>query len=193
MGRSQREGIRVTRMRKLLVTMGGLFLVIGSLALSTAVTSGTALAQSHQASATCAYPQQCVGISSSSGSVPPGGTITLSGHGYAPGSTVTINVCGIETITVTADSSGDFTTTITIPSGTPAQSCTITASGTGSNGQTVTSSTTVTITSGTTVPPPATGEPWAAVLYWVLAGAAGLAGFMMFEIGRRRRKIRTTP
>jgi hypothetical protein len=102
---------------------------------------------------------------------------------------VTINVCGIETLTVTADGSGDFTTTITIPSSeVPGTNCVITASGTGANGQSLTTSTSVLITSGTVVPPPATGEPWAATLYWALAIGTGLAGFCLFEIGRRRRR-----
>jgi len=45
----------------------------------------------------------------------------------------------------------------------------------------------VVITSGSTVPTQSTGEPWAASLYWVLAAAAGLLGFGLFEFGRRRR------
>jgi hypothetical protein len=37
------------------------------------------------------------------------------------------------------------------------------------------------------VPALETGEPWSALLYWALAAGIGLAGFGLFEFGRRRR------
>lgn len=176
----------MARMRKLMMTMGGLCLVVGSLTLSTlALTSSTALA-----SGNCSESINCGGLTPGSGSSPPGGTITLSGHGYAPGATVTISVCGTETVTVTADAKGQFTTSVTIPSGaTPGTTCVITASGTGANGQPLTTSTSILVTSGTAVPPPATGEPWAASLYWALAVGTAVLGLSLFEIGRRRRRF----
>ncbi|MGD0082178.1 MAG: hypothetical protein ABSD78_03135 [Acidimicrobiales bacterium] len=179
----------MARIQKLLMAMGGIFLVAASLLVGSLALTGTAaLAQSAKAASTCPYSTSCGGISTSSSSAPPGGTITLSGHGYKPGSTVTISVCGIETITVTADSQGDFTTTITIPSSaTPGTTCVITAVGTGANGQSLTSSVSVLVTSGVTVPVSPTGEPWSASLYWLLAAGTGLLGFGLFEIGRRRR------
>jgi hypothetical protein len=101
---------------------------------------------------------------------------------------VTINLCGLQTITVVTDSSGDFTITVTIPTNAvPGTTCVITAAGQGTNGQTLTTSTSVLVTSGTTVPTSPTGEPWAGQLYWVLAAGIGLAGFGLFELGRRRR------
>lgn len=177
----------MARMRKLLLAMGGVFLIVGSM--TVALTGATALAQTHRASASCGYPgPACGGLTTSSGSAPPGGTVTLSGHGYAPGATVTINICGLETITVTADGNGDFKTTITIPTNAvPGTTCVITATGKGASGQTLTTSTSILITSGSTVPTSPTGEPWASQFYWVLAGAAGLAGLGLIEFGRRRR------
>ena len=176
-------------MRKLLLAMGGLFLIVSSMTIG--LTAGTASAQSHQSqrtAAACGYPIPCGGLTTSSGSAPPGGTVTLHGFGYAPGATVTLNICGLETITVTADSSGEFTTTITIPlNAVPGTTCVITATGKGASGQTLTTSVSILITSGTTVPTQPTGEPWASQLYWLLAGTIGLAGLGMFEVGRRRR------
>ncbi|MFZ0171255.1 MAG: hypothetical protein WAL04_06170 [Acidimicrobiales bacterium] len=172
-------------MQKLLAAMAGLCLIVGSMTL--AFTTSAASAQS-LSSKSCGYPTPCGHLGTGSGSAPPGGTITLSGHGYAPHTTVTINICGIETITVTTNSSGDFTTKIIIPSGAvPGATCVITASGRGANGQSLTTSTSVIVTSGATVPKSSSGEPWASPLYWLLAGAIGLAGFGTFEVGRRRR------
>jgi len=177
----------VFRMRKLLLAVGGVFLVVGSMV---ALTGGTASAQTHRsaASSSCPYAQNCGGTTSSSGSAPPGGSITLSGHGYAPNTDVTIDLCGLETITVMTNSSGDYTITVTIPTNAvPGTTCIITATGLGANGQTLTTSVSVLVTSGVTVPVSPTGEPWSAQLYWVLAAGLGLAGFGLFEFGRRRR------
>jgi hypothetical protein len=175
----------VTRMRKLLLAAGTSFLAVGFMTL--ALAGGTASAQS-MSPATCGYPSACGHLGTGSGSAPPGGTITLSGHGYAPHTTVTINICGLETITVTTDAAGDFTTKIVIPAGAvPGATCVITASGKGANGQKLTTSTSVVVTSGSSVPPTNSGEPWASHLYWLLAGVVGLAGIGLFEFGRHRR------
>ncbi len=181
-------------MRKLLMTLGGLFLVVGSLAVSSVLMTGTASAQSQAGAATkCAYPSKCAGLTSNKGSGPPGSPITLSGHGYKPGSTVTISVCGITSYTVTVNSSGDFTITVDIPaSAVPGTVCVITATGIGPNGQPLTTSTSVLVTSGVPVPPVHTGEPWAASLYWILAGGSALLGLSLFELGRRRRRLHPT-
>lgn len=176
------------RMRKLLLAVGGIFLVAGSM--TVALTGGTASAQTHgsaAAAASCPYATNCGGLTSSSGSAPPGGTITLTGTGYSPGATVTLNLCGLETLTVTAGTTGGFTVTITIPTNAvPGTTCLITATGASPTG-TLTTSTSVLITSGVTVPVTPTGEPWAGQLYWILAAGMGLAGFGLFEVGRRRR------
>jgi hypothetical protein len=72
--------------------------------------------------------------------------------------------------------------TVTIPNtAVPGTTCVITASG-----GTLTTSTSLLVTS-TTVPALETGEPWSALLYWALAAGIGLAGFGLFEFGRRRR------
>jgi hypothetical protein len=177
----------VVRMRKLLVALGGLLLAVGLLTVGTvALTSGPAFAKTASG---CPEGNQCGGISSSSGSSPPGGSVTLTGHGYTPGTVVTIDVCGLETLTVLANSSGNFTITIKIPnSATPGSTCVITATGKGSNGQSLTTSTSVVVTSGSSVPPVGTGEPWSASLYWVLTGLVAAFGLTFLEVGRRRRR-----
>ncbi len=175
----------MARIRRVLLAVGGMVMIVASMTL--AVSGGAALASSSP-SKSCGYPTACGGLTTNSGSEPPGGTVTLSGHGYAPGTSVKLNVCGIETLTVTANSSGDFTTSITIPnSAVPGVTCIVTASGKGANGQKLTTSVSVIVTSGSTVPASPTGEPWASQLYWVLAAGVGLVGAAMFEIGRRRR------
>ncbi|HXY42814.1 MAG TPA: hypothetical protein VEH29_01375 [Acidimicrobiales bacterium] len=181
---AEREAI-VARMPKVLSAVAGVCLIVGSV--TVAFTAGSASAQSFS-STSCGYPTPCGHLGTGSGSAPPGGTITLSGHGYAPHTTVTVNICGIETITVQTNSAGDFTTKIVIPSGAvPGATCVITASGRGMSGEKLTTSTSVIVSSGITVPKSASGEPWASPLYWLLAGVAGLIGLGTFEVGRRRR------
>jgi hypothetical protein len=122
-----------------------------------------------------------------------GGSFTLTGSGFAAGATVTINVCNLETETATANSGGTFSIKITVPSNAPSGSCAVTASGTGANGQPLTQTTTITITSsGTTIPGTHTGEPWASWLYWGGAIAAGLIGFALLGLSRRRTAVSGT-
>lgn len=63
--------------------------------------------------------------------VQPGSTMTLSGSGYAPGSTVTVLIYSSPQVltTVVADSSGKFTVTVTVPAGLEAGNHTLVASG----------------------------------------------------------------
>jgi titin len=174
-------------------------LVVAAIALAALGLVATLTVSAAPASAAC-YPPgsaSCTpGLHSSTGTVAPGGTFTLSGTGFAPGATVTINVCNLFTLTTTADSNGSISVPITIPKNAPAGPCTITASGLGANGQELVLTTTIVITSGggggSTVPGAHTGEPWAGSLYWVLAGGASVLGFALVAIGRRRRPAETT-
>ena len=152
---------------------------------------GSVLVSSGTAGAAC-YPPgstSCVGsLSSNSSTVAPGGTVTITGKGFAAGAKVSINVCNIETLSTTANSSGDISLPVTFPSSAPAGACTITATGEGANGKTLTVTTTVTVSSSSTsVPPTHTGEPWAAWVYWIAAAGLGLFGFFLFGVGRRRK------
>ena len=176
-------------MRKWLLTIAGSVLV-GAM-----VTLGAGLATAGAASAACYPPGSttCTGtLTSSSGTVAPGGTDTITGSGYASGADVTINVCNIETLHVTASATGTFSLPITIPSSAPAGTCTVTASGMGANGSILTQTTSFLITGASTIPPTHTGEPWSGWIYWLLAGATGLFGFGLVEIGRRRRSAHST-
>lgn len=154
------------------------------------ITLGAGLATAGAASAACYPPGSttCTGtLTSSSPAVAPGGTETITGTGYAPGANVTVNVCNIETLHVTASSTGTFSLPITIPTSAPAGTCTVTASGKGASGSILTQTTSFIITSASTIPGTHTGEPWSGWVYWLLAGAMGLFGFGLVEVGRRRR------
>jgi MYXO-CTERM domain-containing protein len=141
------------------------------------------------ASAAC-YPPgsaSCSGLSTSTGTVPAGGSFTLTGSGYGAGAAITINVCNLETLHTTANGNGSFSIVITIPAGASASTCLITATGTGANGKLLSQTTTINITNaGTTIPGTHTGEPWSSWLYWSGAAAAGLLAFAMFGLARRR-------
>jgi hypothetical protein len=66
-----------------------------------------------------------------SSTVAPGTTITVSGSGYAPGSTVSVAIYSTPQVltTVVADASGNFTVTVTVPAGLAAGEHTLVASG----------------------------------------------------------------
>lgn len=141
--------------------------------------------------ASACYPlgsKSCPGaLGTSSTTAAPGGTVTIVGSGFLADSTVTINICNVETLTATTDSSGKLDTSVTVPSNAPS-TCTITATGLSASHKTFVLSTTVHVSrSSTTVPGTHTGEPWSGWLYWVLAAAAGLLGFSALGFGLRRR------
>ena len=72
----------------------------------------------------------------SSSTVAPGKTVTVSGSGYAPGSSVTVVIYSTPQVltTVVADASGNFTVEVTVPAGLAAGSHTLVASGVDTNG-----------------------------------------------------------
>jgi hypothetical protein len=141
----------------------------------------------------CLYTGSCSTLTTSTGSVAPGGTFTASGTGWKPGTTVTLDVCGLNTVTATASSSGDFSVPVTAPTDAGAGMCTITASGTASDGALLVKSTTIIISSAVavTVPVVPTGEPWAAPLYGLLVGGLAVAGGGALVLSRRRRRAHT--
>ena len=66
----------------------------------------------------------------------PGKTVTVTGSGYAPFSTVTLAIYSTPQVltTVVTDASGNFTATVTVPAGLAAGSHTLVASGVDSSG-----------------------------------------------------------
>ena len=68
--------------------------------------------------------------------VAPGKTMTISGSGYAPNSTITLAIYSTPQVltTVVTDASGNFTATVTVPAGLEAGSHTLVASGVDSSG-----------------------------------------------------------
>jgi LPXTG-motif cell wall-anchored protein len=93
--------------------------------------------------------------------VAPGKTMTVSGSGYAPNSTITVAIYSTPQVltTVVTDASGNFTATVTVPAGLEAGNHTLVASGVDSSGNvryvnlpvTVSSSGTATITGKATL------------------------------------------
>ena len=88
-----------------------------------------------------ASPQNCVvaGPSPTSTTVTPvaGGTVTLSGEGFMPGATLTIQLFSTPVLlaTTTADADGNYLIVVTIPPGTSPGSHEIVVSGLGPDGQ----------------------------------------------------------
>ena len=130
----------------------------------------------------CSYTHTCPTITTSSGGVTPGGSITLSGSNYHPASSMVVNVCGLEKLTVRTSPSGRFVITVSIPGNAPQKTCVIT---------TTSATTTVVISKTPPVPPTSTGEPWAAAGYWLGTGAIALLGLGLLVLGQRRRRVAT--
>jgi titin len=72
----------------------------------------------------------------SSGTIAPGKTVTVSGTGYAPGSSVSVVIYSTPQVltTIVADAAGNFTVEVTVPAGLAAGSHTLVASGVDANG-----------------------------------------------------------
>jgi hypothetical protein len=79
-----------------------------------------------------------------------GGTVTITGQGFAAGANVTINVCNIKKFTTVASDVGllgQIDASITMPDNAPLGACKFTATGLGTNKQTLTLTTTVIVKS----------------------------------------------
>ncbi|MBW3614449.1 MAG: LPXTG cell wall anchor domain-containing protein [Actinobacteria bacterium] len=105
--------------RRLALTLAGALVALLSLA-------GVASAQQ--------YPTQQGTLQTNQTAARPGEPITVSGGGFAPNSTVTINFDTQVLGTTTTRPAGDFTTTVTIPANATPGAHTLAAVGTGANG-----------------------------------------------------------
>jgi LPXTG-motif cell wall-anchored protein len=86
-----------------------------------------------------AYPVHEGTLTVPSGSVAPGKAVTLTGGGYTPGGTVSIDVFSspVHLKSVTADGAGAISASVTIPTGLSAGSHSLRATGTAPDGSTV--------------------------------------------------------
>ncbi len=82
------------------------------------------------------YPPSGTTLAVSISIVTPGGTITITGRGFFPGSTITIYLCSQVTQvgTATAGSDGSFSATVSIPGSTPPGTHELAAVGTSASG-----------------------------------------------------------
>jgi hypothetical protein len=121
----------------------------------------------------------------STASVPAGKTITVSGSGYAPGSTVTVLIYSEPQVltTVVADENGDFTVTVTVPAGLAPGQHTLVASGVDSQGNPRYVTLPVTVVAGLA----STGADIAVPAIGGLA-ALTVGGALLF-VSRRRSKV----
>ena len=133
----------------------------------------------------------------SSDKVVAGKTMTVTGSGYMPGSTVTVLIYSAPQIltTTVADSAGNFSVTVTVPAGLAPGAHTLVASGYDNNGDqrfttlavTVSAAGTATIT-GPTITGPKLANTGADVTVPALGGIATLGlGAGLIVLSRRRR------
>jgi LPXTG-motif cell wall-anchored protein len=128
----------------------------------------------------------------SSDKVVAGKTMTVSGTGYMPGSTVTVLIYSAPQIlsTVVADASGNFTATVTVPAGLAPGQHTLVASGYDTNGDVRYTTMAVTVSAGgaATVSAPKLANTGADVTVPALGGIATLGlGAGLIVLSRRRR------
>jgi LPXTG-motif cell wall-anchored protein len=128
----------------------------------------------------------------SSSTVAPGKKVTVSGTGYAPGSTVSVVIYSTPQVltTVVADASGNFTVEVTIPAGLAAGNHTLVASGVDGSGvlRYVTLPVTVSATGTAAVSGAKLANTGADVTVPALGGIATLGlGAGLIVLSRRRR------
>ena len=143
-----------------------------------------------QTPALAAYPPAGCGLATSTTSVAVGNSVTVSGCGLLPGSTVTITLePGAQVLaTVTVDSSGAFSATVTIPSDLALGSYSITATGTAGDGSPLTQTTSLTVAAASTSASSGSfaftgSNVWPSVL---VGGGLFLVGAMLIMTVRRR-------
>jgi hypothetical protein len=138
------------------------------------------------------------GLSVSSTTVEPGGSVALSGGGFAPNADVTITLES-DPVTLertTADSSGFLEETVKIPSGTPPGTHTLKASGRAEGGGTQVLSTQIVLRAagGATAGGggggalPFTGTD--VTLFTAVAAGLAAIGSALWQTGRRRQRVR---
>ena len=120
----------------------------------------------------------------SSTAVPAGKTITFTGSGYAPNSTVTVTIYSTPQIltTVVTDGTGSFTVTVTVPAGLAAGKHTLVASGFDGAGKLRTLTLPVTVVDGLAYTGADIGLP-------VMGGLAALTVGGALIFASRRRKV----
>jgi hypothetical protein len=128
-----------------------------------------------------------------------GSTVTISGGGFAPGSTVTVTIGSgsggltqaagdaIVTGTAAADASGNFSITLRVPAGTPAGDYAVVATGVAPDGTRLALRSTVTVTAAV----PGGGLPFtgdnATSTVWVALAVLALGAVLV--IGSRQRRL----
>jgi hypothetical protein len=152
------------------------------------------------ASPALAYGPTAATLTSSTTTVCAGCSITLSGTGFQPGETITIQLFSTPVTlgSTTADPQGAFTTTVTIPADTTPGNHTIVATGL-TSGITASFAIVVTGASTTGAVTPSAGTPSSGSLAFTGADIAAMAGVgaialalggMLVFAGRRRRVAR---
>lgn len=135
------------------------------------------------------YPPTQGAATTSSTVVTPGQSLTVSGGGFAPNTSVSVDFNSMHLATVTSNSSGVATATVMIPSSTPPGSYTITLTGLSVTGATHVDSVAITVVAPaaatTTSTLPFTGAE--ILQYGLLALALVLAGVALLVVTRRRR------
>jgi hypothetical protein len=136
-----------------------------------------------------AYGPNAPTVSSSSNSVAPGGTLTVSGNNFTPGTTVTIDLHSTPVLlaTTTASGSGQFSVAVMIPSNTVPGTHTIIA--TDPNGDSASTEIVVTGTVPVATTSPGLAFTGADIAALTGVGAIAMAlGGMLILTGRRRRR-----
>ena len=140
-----------------------------------------------------AYPPDVPSVATPSSSVANGGSTTVAGAGWQPGTTVTLTVGGVQQTLGTApvQSDGSFSADVTLPC-LDSGSHTITVTGTGASGAAATASTMITVTGSCGDPGngslPRTGSDIAS-LFTLAAGLALLGAVMVIVMNRRRSAV----
>ncbi|AEV84032.1 hypothetical protein ACWT_3010 [Actinoplanes sp. SE50] len=106
--------------------------------------------------------------------VAPGGTVTITGEGYAPFSTVTVIIYSspLNLGTATADAQGRISVTVTIPSGLPIGDHSIVASGVDKSGNALVRRLDVKAAAKTATETPTLPTTGPAVIWLLITGAA---------------------
>jgi LPXTG-motif cell wall-anchored protein len=131
-----------------------------------------------------AYPVYTEPLETVSGSLTEGGTVTMGGSGFDPGSSVSIDVYSapIHLATVTADGAGAFVASVQLPDDLAAGSHSLRATGTAPDGGTLVLSKEFSVAGGTL---PETGRPIGMLIS--AAAAVLMVGVGMVVVGLRRR------
>lgn len=154
------------------------------------VLAGAVLGLGLAASPAYAYPVEVAPLPAPTGSLTPGGTITLGGGGFEAGATVTITVQSAVIVlgADTADGQGVFSASVTLPTNLSAGTHTLRASGAAAGGGVLVLTRTFTVSGSDSSGGdelPTTGYPTG--LLATASGSVLLVGLGVAGIGIRRR------